>query len=358
MDFTSALYLGLKHPSNDLLAYHQLTTGKPALLAEASTERHVAKKLANLQGLPNGVLGTSTLHLFWDFFDLFSNSNTVIFRDSQLYPIAGWGIDRAKCKGMPVYDFPHLEADGLKATLQRKLRPRQRPIVVTDGWCTQCGKAAPLPKYLQLIRPKGGLLIIDDTQSLGIFGKMSSSTFPYGKGGGGQLPRLNIQGDDIVTISSLAKGFGVPLAVLSGSREWVNLFQRRSKTRLHCSPPSRATIHAAKKALLINEVKGKLLRKQLWDRVQYFRKGLWGIGLKTRGGVFPVQTIANLGSKASRFLYLQLKKAGIQSLLLQPYGLRKTAIAFLLSAQHTYEELNKVLQRVAQAVKSLRLVPK
>ncbi len=62
------------------------------------------------------------------------------------------------------------------------------------------------------VRRFGGLLVIDDTQALGILGRNPGQDAPYGRGGGGSLRRANIQGPDILVGASLAKGFGVPIA--------------------------------------------------------------------------------------------------------------------------------------------------
>ena len=66
IDFTSALYLGLHHPSWALRQWSQFTTGVPAALASPPDAQVVAKELAALQGCEWGLLGPSTLHLFWD----------------------------------------------------------------------------------------------------------------------------------------------------------------------------------------------------------------------------------------------------------------------------------------------------
>ena len=46
-------------------------------------------------------------------------------------------------------------------------------------------------------------------------------------------------------VSSLAKAFGAPLAVLAGSDAFMTVFEQESATRMHCSPPSVAVIAAA-----------------------------------------------------------------------------------------------------------------
>jgi 8-amino-7-oxononanoate synthase len=184
-----------------------------------------------------------------------------IYVDAGTYPIARWGVARAAARGIPVSKFAHYDAQAL----QRKLRSDgyARSLLVTDGFCPGCGKAAPLPDYLDNVRKSGGLLIVDDTQALGIFGRSPGPDAPYGRQGGGMLPRFQIAGDDILVVSSLAKAFGTPLALLSGGQEAVEQFKAKSETRVHCSPPSLAAIRAAEHAILVNRQCGDLLRQRL-----------------------------------------------------------------------------------------------
>jgi hypothetical protein len=69
-------------------------------------------------------------------------------------------------------------------------------------------------------------LVIDDTQALGILGHSPGPHAPYGKGGGGSLQWAGIGGPDVLVVSSLAKGFGAPVAVLAGSEATVEMSLR------------------------------------------------------------------------------------------------------------------------------------
>ena len=91
-----------------------------------------------------------------------------------------------------------------------------RPIVVADGYCPRCGRVAPIPAYADIARCSGGYLVLDDTQALDILGEAPNHANPYGRGGGSLRWHATF-GPHIVVGTPLAKGFGAPLAVLSGS---------------------------------------------------------------------------------------------------------------------------------------------
>lgn len=357
-DFTSALYLGMEHPSSQIPAFSRLTTGRPSLLQEPRMAQEVAQKIARLQGLKAGVLGTSTLHLFWDLFGMMGGKPSVIFFDMQLYEVPKWGLLQAHLKGIPVIGFPHFDVLGLKKKLKLSKFKQRKPILVTDGFCPQCGRPAPLKKYAQLLQSKGGILVVDDTQALGLLGKRPTTQMPFGQNGGGILPFLKMDHPNIIAVSSLAKGFGVPVAVLASSQKNVDFFKRKSLTRLHCSPPSFATIHALQKALTINQINGNQIRKTLFQKIYFFKKGISNLGLKTVTGYFPVQTIIGLPNALNIALYQYLKRRGFASLLLKSHIQNQAAISFIITNAHSINDLKKCLANIQRWMNSLDLLPR
>ncbi len=235
----------MRHASAELDPMAQLTTGVPAALAAPPAAAALARELAALQGCERATLAPSTLHLFWDLFGLIGGAGAAIFMDEGLYAVARWGVERAAARGATVRSFPHHDAESLRKLLRQHAHGRARPIVVTDGFCPGCGQPAPVGDLLSLAQVYGGRLVMDDTQAIGIFGHAPHDAAPYGTGGGGTLRRLDVAQPNALVISSLAKGFGVPVAVLSGSSAVVRSFELRSDTRAHCSPPSVAVLRAA-----------------------------------------------------------------------------------------------------------------
>lgn len=310
LDFTSALYLGLRHPSGSLRPWAQFSTGRPAALATPATQVQMVQELAELQGCERASLGPSTLHLFWDLFKVLGNGRVGIYLDAGVYPIARWGVERAAARGVPVQCFPHHDAKALRQRLRQDASRRLRPVVVTDGFCPGCGGPAPITAYLESTRAFGGYLVLDDTQALGILGHSPGPDASYGRGGGGSLRWSNVSGPEVLVVSSLAKGFGVPVAVLAGSNAMVQWFEDKSETRVHCSPSSIAVIHAAEHALAVNEKHGDALRLRLAQRVRYFRNRLAQIGWPTTGGLFPVQTLMPIPTLDTRKLHTQLLRRG------------------------------------------------
>ncbi|MEW6291643.1 MAG: aminotransferase class I/II-fold pyridoxal phosphate-dependent enzyme [Thermodesulfobacteriota bacterium] len=349
LDFSSSLYLGMRHPHAVLAPWGWLSLGKPAALEEPPGSRELAYGFAELTGCQNGVFAPSTLHLFWDIFGMLGEK--VIFQDDGAYPVMRWGVARAECRGSKVFGFRHGDPDHLQKVMRRQMQPKRKPVVVADGFCPGCGQPVPLGEYLAVVRNYDGCLLIDDTQTLGVLGKSPSRRDPYGEGGGGSLQWHGLQGPDILAASSLAKGFGVPVAFLGSDPEAMKQFIRKSETRMYCSPPSAAVLHAAAHALNRNRLRGDELRGDLLDRIRRFRGKLLTIGLQTLSPFFPVQTIAGLSGAMAIKAHRDLHARGIKTVLHAPHGNRGNRLSFIITASHCYEDIDLAVEMLASLLR-------
>ena len=217
--------------------------------------------------------------------------------------------------------------------------------MITDGWCPRCGKYPPLGDWIRALAPSGGLLVIDDTQALGLFGRLASPESPFGRGGGTPL-HLRLPFRHTVLVASLAKAFGAPLAVLAAEGEFVERFQERSATRMHSSPPSEADLAAADHALVVNRRCGDSLRRRLADLIRRFRRNLERLGLRPGPGFFPVQSLRTPGIVSPATLYARLARGGIRALLLREDPPHRMDLAFVLTARHRPEGIDRAFATI------------
>ncbi len=358
-DFTSSLYLGLQHPTDTLRHWEALSIGKPAALENPEGADKVAQALAQVTGCARGTLLASTLHGFWDLFSMLSSADMAIYMDAGVYPVVRWGIERAKAHGLKVQCIRHYDAESLRLQLRRDAHRGFTPVVVVDGFCPVCGKSAPIKSYLDTVRAYGGYVIMDDTQAFGILGKQNGTGFPYGTGGGGTLRWWGSHGDDVIVLNSLAKGFGVPVAILAASKTFVDHFKHKSATRVHCSPPSVAVVHAVEHALNINLRYGDNLRYRLANRVRRFRSRLAELGYAVKGGLFPVQTLQpgrDLPNYDAVLLHEQLMKEGVKTVLHRARKGRPTRISFIITSRHTEADIDYAIQVLDFATQSCSLI--
>jgi 8-amino-7-oxononanoate synthase len=351
--FTSALYLGLAHGSAALRPWPRLTAGAPAALVSPAGSQPVARHLAALVGTEAAALGVSTLHLFWDLCGQLRRRPVRILFDRHLYPVGRWGIERAAAAGVPAAPFAHQDA----AALSRRLAngPGLRPVIVTDGLCPDCGRVPPLDRYLALAEAHGGWLLVDDSQALGLLGRSPGPGCPYGHGGGGTPVFRGIRGISsprLLLVSSLAKSFGAPIAMLAGAQETVRSFLDASETLVYSSPPSVAAIRAAEAALAVNRERGDELRARLADRVARFRRGLREIGLSAGGGLSPVQNLGISAGLDPAALQRRLQAAGVDAVLRRGKCRPGRFLTFLLRADQAPEEIDRTVEALARITRA------
>ena len=335
IDFTSSLYLGMKHSSNELNGWQQLTTGVPAALWEPGLATQVANCVAGMQGLEKGLTAPSTLHLYWDLFDFLSYRPIVLFIDEKVYPVSRYGIEKLLLRNIPIHTFRHFDAAHVAELIKENCTRPRIPVIVSDGWCPACGSAAPLRRYAGMVKPLNGWVIVDDTQAFGVLGAGKQTTKPYGKGGGGLLQWQSVQANTIITIVSLAKGFGVPLSVISGTRAFIEPFARHSQTRVNSSPVSLVHLQAAMNAFRINRLEGDDRRAALWRNICRLRILLQKAGIAVQGGIFPVQMIRCRSRQQTILLWEELKKNNIRTVLITPHGEQQPVLSFILHSDHT-----------------------
>lgn len=340
LDFTSSLYLGFEHASSTLPGWMRLTLGKPAALERLAGVQVIEDALAELTGCEQVVLGSSTLHLFCDLFEILAKQKVEIWIDEATYPIARWASDRASAVGAPVRMFAHHDAAALQKAVSNV--GVARPVIVTDGYSPLRGTHAPIAVYARCAAARNGIVIVDDTQALGIFGHGAGPLSPYGKGGGGSLHHCNLRDGKVVVVSSLAKAFGVPVAMLGGNEEFVREFRKNSSTLVHCSPPSQAVIAAAHRALDMNSSFGDELRYRLLERVARFRQRL--SALLAVNSLFPVQPLRVPLRTNVRAIHQELLASGVRTVLHRESKDGPARISFVLTTLHRLREIDCALQ--------------
>jgi 8-amino-7-oxononanoate synthase len=332
----------MRHESRQLRPWRQLTSGSPAAVSSVSGTAKAERELATLIGCESAVLCRSTLHAFVDVFETLANGALRIYSDAGRYPIGGWAVQRRQALGDLARSFPEHETCDLLRLLRQDRGQRGVPVIVADALAIRTGAVAPLPAYASLARRFGGWLVVDDTQALGLLGQC----------GGGSLRWRGMMGrNQVVYIASLAKAFGVPVAVLAGSAHVVERFRRIAPSRYHSSAPSAADVAAVWNALRINRLEGDRRRSRLFRRIRFFRLGLRRAAIEPDGGMFPLQTLPAMLAGAARDVQAGLTKRGIRALLLAAAESEQTAtVGFLITARHTFAELSSTLDAVREAV--------
>ncbi|MDH6153319.1 MULTISPECIES: aminotransferase class I/II-fold pyridoxal phosphate-dependent enzyme [Paraburkholderia] len=352
IDFASGLYLGLRHPAREAGDYAALTTGHPAALAASPLMRPLAAQAAALQGAQAGLVGTSTLHLAIDAFERLGRSHA-LFADDALYPVMRWAAERMAGNGASVAWFGHGDAGSLARRLAEAPHSRP-PAIVTDATVGD-GALAPIGRYVSEARRHAGLVLIDQSQVLGLLGMRPGPRSPWGHGGGGVLRHLGLSApasESVLLLASWAKAFGAPLATLCGPAPLIEQIARDGPTQVHCSPPNQASLLAALGALEINQRSGARLRRRLLDRLQRLRRGVRALAasvlpdLCAPDSVHPLQRLRLANRARTLALHAGLSECGMRTALLRQRA-NRYVLAVIVRADHEAADIDALLAAMA-----------
>ena len=143
--------------------------------------------------------------------------------------------------------------------------------------------------------------------------------------------------------SSLAKGFGAPLAVIAGNAELITKFEDLSATRVHSSPPSLAVISAAQRALAVNEKRGDGSAHSSCETRAAFPGRTASDRPVGVGRLVSRSNIEGHSGHRSGTLYRQLLSFGVRAVLRSARDMSDAALSFLITVLHTRSDIGRCM---------------
>ena len=183
--------------------------------------------------------------------------------------------DGARLSELRVYRYAHCDPDSLGKELRRRLRPRQRPLLVTDGVFATTGRLPPLAEYATRLALYDGRMVIDESHGFGVVGRHGRGAAEYCG-----VEHLVTRG------ATLSKAFCGQGAVIGCSRRDAAALRSTPVIRGACAG---SPLSAAVSSLNLRYVeKHPELRAGLRDLAEYFRKSLRGIGVEVESTPAPI----------------------------------------------------------------------
>lgn len=278
---------------------------------------------------------------------LTQGSNTCfdhIFIDSAAH-FSLW--DAARAANKPFTVFHHCRAERLAEALQLALLPGERPLVLSDGLFPISGEIAPLPAYLELVRPYHGLVFLDDAHAVGVLGPNGRGTPDYY---GIQAGDYRSGGTLSRTCGTLAKALGGYGGGIWGKASWVDRIDQDSAVCVGASPPPLVVAAASARALAIAR-QSPQLRQSLWANVAQARAGLRALGWELEDTPAPILCLGGREGISLERIKTGLFEQGIAVTLVRGYTSTPPggALRIAIFATHTPEQI----ARLVAAIQSL-----
>ena len=325
----------------------------------------------------------------------------IIFVD-QLSHYSVW--EAAGQSRRPVYHFRHRDPGDLAAGLRKKLRPGQRPLVISDGVFSVRGTIAPVAEYCQELSPyDGAVLLLDDAHGIGVLGDQGRGTYehagswhsisplPLGKGSGVRATDESTGGDDLNTpsphpnplpkgegtsVGPLPKGEGTGVnslpsgedsavatfltataskalggfgGVIPGSRQFIEQVKKASHWYDGASAPMAAAAAATARAIELL-VADPGLRTRLASNAHLLKDGLRHLGFEVDQTPVPIICLVTGTAEKMQRMQQELMARGIAVAYMPAYaGLGpEGGLRIAVFATHTEEMISAAARRTAK----------
>lgn len=313
-------------------------------------------RLSDWTGFESALIFPSTLHALTDVLWTVARPGDVVWLDRWIYSLGRQCSAAATGRGALLFELPHNDISDLSKTVERS--PNTAQIYLCDGLYAHDGSQAPLARVLPLVEQGAGWVIVDDAHGLGTVGVEPSAATPHGRGGGGVVRHQGIESASVVYVSSLAKNLGVSMAMVAGSRAFIDVLRKAAGHLEHSSPPSAWSLCMAEILEDAQRRFGEQQRSLVLRHVTRLRDGLLETGLvPLHQTLFPIQTLAFRTARTALNAARLLLSRGIWVAFDRaPDDFREGAVLrIVLTARHDDACIDGLLAAVAELAKEPKI---
>lgn len=242
--------------------------------------------------------------------------------------------------------YQHADLAQLERLLKRRGRVR-RTLIVTDGLFSMDGDLAPLKELVDLGQRYDALLMVDDAHGTGVLGQE----------GRGSLEACGVERAVPFHMGTLGKALGSSGAYVVGTKALIQLLVNTARPFLFTTAPPAALPAAALTALQLVQQE-PVRRSRLWANRERLYTRLCGLGFHLTATVSPILPV--LIGDADKALHFseRLLESGVYAPAIRPPTVPRgsSRIRFTVTAAHTPDHLDHVIDACARAGRALRLI--
>ena len=310
-----------------------------------SVHRELEERLSAYLSMEDAILYSSCFDANGGLFETLLDEQDAVISDALNHASIIDGIRLCKARRLR---YANNDMNELERALQDSQSSRVR-LIATDGVFSMDGSIAKLQEICALADIHGALVMVDDSHATGFIGARGRGTHELR----GVLGRIDI----------LSGTFGKALGGASGGfvaarREIVGWLRQRSRPYLFSNsvapPVAAATLRVLD--LLENSTD---LRERLQTNAVYFRKQMQALGFNLIPGEHPIIPVMLGEAPLAVKLAERVQALGVYVVAFAfpvvPHG--KARIRTQMSAAHTREQLDQVVQAFESAGRDLGIIP-
>jgi 8-amino-7-oxononanoate synthase len=252
-------------------------------------------------------------------------------------------IDAARLSDAQFKRFPHNDVHAME---KRLIAEQGREVLVmVDGVFSMDGDLAPIAEQNRLCETHGAMLYVDDAHGFGLLGESGRGSYSSA----GLAPK-----GERILMATLGKSAGIAGAVIAADA-WVieSLIQAaRSYIFTTAMPPAIAHAGLTSLALIAGE-EGDARRAALYENIAVFRRLAVQADLALMPSATAIQPVLMGSSEKALRVSQSLWQAGIWVPAIRPPTVKPGSerLRVSLSASHTTEQIERLVQALAQAIK-------
>ena len=238
-----------------------------------------------------------------------------------------------------VHRFRSGDPEHLTQLLRRRLRPGERPLVLTDGVLAGDGRLPPLRAYWEAVRELDGRLLVDDSHGMAVLGAT----------GKGSPEEAGLPAEALIHTGTLSKGFGVFGGLVAGGPGFMAQVVERSRAFVGATPVPPPAAAAALRALEVLSAHPELITG-LRARSLGLRARLAGLGYPGPDSPAPIFSITRRDEARNRHLGEVLERHGIYPTFINYPGSPPGGhFRFALSSAHSEADIERLVGALGEA---------
>jgi len=255
-------------------------------------------------------------------------------------------IDGARLSRAAIRVFPHRDTAALRQLLEETSGVKRR-LVITDGVFSMDGDIARLSEVSALAREHGAIMMVDDAHASGVLGAS----------GRGTVDHFGVHGQVDVQVGTLSKAIGVLGGYVCGSKSLIEFLYHRARPFLFSTSHPPAVAAACMAAFDVLEEEPQWIER-LWSNTRRFQAGLKRLGFDTGSSETPITPIlVGEAERAMRLSDLAFERGVFaQGIGFPTVAKGKARLRTIVTATHTEEELDRALEILGDAARSLGII--
>jgi len=315
------------------------STGSRLLSGTHKLHTELEEKLSELKETEKAIVFSTGYAANLGAISAFFNEKDAVYSDELNH--AGI-IDGIKLSRANKFIYKHCDVNDLESLLEENHKKFRFNVIITDSIFSMDGDRAPLKQIIDLKEKYNALIYLDEAHAFGI----------YGEKGQGLAHELNLNDKIDIHMGTLSKAAGSEGGYIAGKAELIDYLRNKSRSFIFSTAPSIPVTAASIKAVeVIRDDFG--LRKKLHENIKYFKQGLSRLNLDvipSESAIFCLK-LDNI-QKAVDISNELLEKHSIMASCIRPPTVKTPRIRLCVSALHTKQDLDYVLEKLAITILS------